>query len=215
MALCLSSSGNVLKKKNEQSYNIAWNETKIVGKRLEPLQITVTLNAHVGMFGKSVSSCCLLLCWSNLNKHKNAEKTARKRGRGSRVRTISGWIRSILLRDRRFSKSLGKFYKLSNVINGLKTELEVVLVYGLEREIFVILFWDVLVLEKNMVAFGATREIQRKFRKWIWWPELAGNDKKLTLVNSVVCVCLWCFAVRSGGSWGGRRQQAGSRLSGV
>ena len=55
-----------------------------------------------------------------------------------------------------------------------------------------ILFRDVSGLEKNMVAFGATREIQRK---WIWWPELAGNDKKPPLVNSVVCVCLWCFAV--------------------
>ncbi len=68
-------------------------------------------------------------------------------------------------------------------------------------------------LEKNMVAFGATREIQRKFRKWIWWPELAGNDKKPPHVNSVVCVCLCCF--RRG--WrqpaaGRRRKEAGRRL---
>ena len=76
-----------------------------------------------------------------------------------------------------------------------------------------ILFRDVLVLEKNMVAFGATREIQRKFRKWIWWLELAGNDKKPPHVNSIVCVCLRCFRRE----WrqpaaGRRRREAGRRL---
>ena len=60
-----------------------------------------------------------------------------------------------------------------------------------------ILFQDVLVLEKNMVAFGAAREIQRKFRKWIWWPELAGNGQKPPEVNSGLVLC-W-VAVRHGG----------------
>ena len=61
-------------------------------------------------------------------------ETARKEEGEAAFWTISGRIRSVFLRDRRSSKSLGKFYKLFKVLNGLKTELEVVLVYGLERE---------------------------------------------------------------------------------
>ena len=75
-----------------------------------------------------------------------------------------------------------------------------------------ILFRDVLGLEKNMVAFGATREIQRKFRKWIWWPELAGNDEKPPCVNSVVCVfVVFCRDRRRQLGW----PEAAGRLGGV
>ena len=69
------------------------------------------------------------------------------------------------------------------------------MIWNLERESresvrIEFLFRDVLPVEKNMVVFGTMRGIQRNSRKWIWWPELAGNDKKLPLVNSVVCVCV-------------------------
>ena len=80
-----------------------------------------------------------ICCWGKTKENQTQtqpekRKTERKGGGEAALRTISGRIRSVFLRDRRSSKLLGKLYKLCFDLNGLKFELGIVLDYGLERE---------------------------------------------------------------------------------
>ena len=69
---------------------------------------------------------------SVLLKHTHREQTKRSHGReGGSSRFLDGFELDTkwFLRDRCSSKFLGKLYKLSNVFNRLKIELEIVMEY--------------------------------------------------------------------------------------
>ena len=69
---------------------------------------------------------------SVLLKHTHREQTKQSRGReGGSSRFLDGFEPDSkrFLRDRRSSKFLGKLYKLSNVFNRLKIELDIVMEY--------------------------------------------------------------------------------------